>query len=87
MYVIYSSQRNTQYILHFLLIFRSQPSGDCLYSSLSILLYGYIDESRVLNSTELFMYRSYFCKHPCFLSLSQTFEKAERLFYYFYYVH
>ena len=67
--------------MHFLLIFRSQLSGNCLYSSLSILLYGYIDELRVLNSTELFMYRSYFCKHPCFLSLSQTFEKAERHFF------
>ena len=26
---------------------------------------------------ELFMYRSYCCKHPCFSSLSQIFEKAE----------
>ena len=38
--------------MHFLLIFRSQPSGNCLYSSLSILLFGnkgYIDELRVLS--------------------------------------
>ena len=70
--------------MHFLLIFRSQPSGDCLYSSISILLFGnngYIDELRVLNSIELFMYPSYYCKHPCFLSLSQTFEKAETHFF------
>ena len=47
--------------MHFLLIFRSQPSGNCLYSSLSILLFGnngYIDELRVLSSIELFMYPS-----------------------------
>ena len=27
------------------------------------------------------MYLSYHCKHPCFLSLSQTFEKAEASFF------
>ena len=27
------------------------------------------------------MYGSYYCKHPCFLSLSQTFEKAETHFF------
>ena len=27
------------------------------------------------------MYPSYYCKHPCFLSLSQTFEKAETHFF------
>ena len=43
---------------------------------------GYIDELRVLSSIELFMYRTDYCKHPCFLSFSQTFEKAETLFYY-----
>ena len=70
--------------MHFLLIFRSQPCGKCLYSSLSILLFGnngYIDELRVLSSFEWFMYPSYYCKPPCFLSLSQTFEKAETHFF------
>ena len=85
-YIAYSSQGNlsTQYILHFLLIFRSQPSGNCLNSSLFILLYGnsgYIDELRVLNLIEPFMYPSYYYKLPCFLSLSQTFEKAETHFF------
>ena len=67
----------------FLLIFRSQPSGNFLYSSLSILLFGnngYIDELRVLSSTKLLMY-PYYCKQPCFLSLSQVFEKAETHFF------
>ena len=39
-----------------------------------------MNELRVLSSTERFMYPSYYYKHPCFLSLSQTFEKAETLF-------
>ena len=42
-----------------------------------------MDELRVLSSIELFMYPSYYCKHPCFLSLSQTFEKAETHFFIF----
>ena len=70
--------------MHFLHTFRSQPSGNCLYSSLSILVFGnngYIDELRVLSSIELFMYPPYCCKHPCFLSLSQTFEKVETHFF------
>ena len=74
---ISQSNLNTQYI--FFLIFRSRPSDNCLYSSLSILLFGSndcIDELGVLSSIELFIYRPSYCKHPCFLSLCQTFEKA-----------
>ena len=86
-YIKYSSQSNlnTQYILFLYLDLNHLAT---VYSSLTISLFGNngdIDELRVLNSIELFMYPSYYCKHPCFLSLSQTFEKAETPF--FYYVH
>ena len=69
--------------MHFFLIFRSQTSGDCLYSSLSILFgnNGYMDELWVLCSIKLFMHPSYYCKHPCILLLTQTFEKAEAHFF------
>ena len=79
---ISQSNLNTQYIIF--LIFRSRPSDNCLYSSLSILLFesnDCIDELGVLSSIELFIYRPYYCKHPCFLSLSQTFGKAETHFF------
>ena len=68
----------------YFLIFRSQPSGNCLCSSLSTQLFGnndYIDKLRVLSSIDLFMYPSYYCKYPCFLSLSKTFEKSETHFF------
>ena len=39
-----------------------------------------MDELRVLRSNELFTYPSYYCKYPCFLSASQTFEKPEAHF-------
>ena len=36
---------------------------------------------RVLTSTEQFTHPSYYCKHPYFLSLSQTFKNAETHFF------
>ena len=37
-------------------------------------------ELRVLTSTEQFTH-PYYCQHPCFLSLSQTFKNAETHFF------
>ncbi|XP_046857179.1 uncharacterized protein LOC124450591 [Xenia sp. Carnegie-2017] len=54
---------------------RSEPSGNCLYSSASLALVGsnaLIHTLRAMVSIELFIYANYYCYHPIFTS---TLEK------------
>ena len=52
---------------------RSESSGNCLYSSVSLIMVG--DNSLVketssnLTSSELFLNAGYYCNHPCFSSV------------------
>ena len=74
---------NIYIYIYVVLVFRYQPSGNCLYSSLSILLFGnngYVDELRVLNSIRFFMYPSYYCKHPCFYHYLKLLKKLKHFF-------
>ena len=53
-------------------IFRSEASGNCLYSSTSLALLGdnsLVSDLRILTSLELFFNAEFYCNHPCFLSL------------------
>ena len=53
-------------------IFRSETSGSCLYSSVSLALVGnnsLVDLLRVLTSLELFVNADYYYKHPCLVSI------------------
>ena len=50
-------------------------TGDCLFSSVSLSLFGnnrYCDELRILSCIELFLHADYYSKHP---SLISTFQK------------
>lgn len=54
-----------------LLFFRSEASGNCLYSSVSLVLVGnntLVETMRIQTSTELFMNAEFYSQHPCFLS-------------------
>ena len=56
-------------------IFRSEASGNCLYSSVSLVLVG--DNSlvpilRKLTSIELFMNANFYSQHPLFLSIVEN---------------
>ncbi len=51
---------------------RSEAAGDCLYSSVSLVLVGdnsLIQTLRILTSLELFMHADFYSQHPCFLSV------------------
>ena len=51
---------------------RSEASGNCLYSSLSLVLVGdnrLVHTLRILTSLELFLNASFYSQHPCFLSV------------------
>ncbi|XP_046851773.1 uncharacterized protein LOC124445109 [Xenia sp. Carnegie-2017] len=50
---------------------RSEASGNCLYSSVSLSLLGddrLVPTLRILTSLELFLNAHFYCEHPCFLS-------------------
>ena len=50
-------------------IFRSLANGDCMYSSISLLLVGdnsLVDELRCLTSIELYLHSEFYGKHSCF---------------------
>ena len=58
----------------------SETSGDCLYSSASIVLVGdntLVEELRAMTCIELFLNAEYYSKHPIF---SQVFDKHSNLF-------
>ena len=65
-------------------LLRSQPNGNCLYSSISLLLFGnnkFVEDLRALTSLELFLNASYYCKHPHFLSVSKIYGKSDSFFF------
>ncbi|XP_046842785.1 uncharacterized protein LOC124447678 isoform X1 [Xenia sp. Carnegie-2017] len=51
---------------------RSEASGNCLYSSASLVLVGnnaLVPTLRILTSLELFIHAAFYAQHPCFLSV------------------
>ena len=55
--------------------FRSNSSGNCLYSSVSLAFLGdnnWVTNQRILTSIELFFHADLYCKHPYILSVSST---------------
>ena len=55
-------------------LFRSNTDGNCLYSSISLSLFG--DDSmkkglRILLSCELLLHNNYYCEHPVFLTFAE----------------
>ena len=55
----------------FLAFYRSEPSGNCFYSSVSLALVGdnsLIEELRVMTSIELYLNANSYSKHPVILS-------------------
>ena len=51
---------------------RSKASGNCLYSSVSLVIVGdnsLVKTLRILKSTELFLNAGYYCNRRCFFSL------------------
>ena len=58
-----------------MLLFRSEASGNCLYSSVSLALVCnnmFVEELRILTSVELFLNANVYSKHPIFLSIFET---------------
>ena len=50
---------------------RSEATGNCLYSSVSLVLVGdnsLVHHLRILTSLELYMNADFYAQHPCFLS-------------------
>ena len=48
---------------------RSEASGNCLYSSVSLVMVGdnsLVKTLQILKSTELFLNAGYYCSPPCF---------------------
>ena len=59
----------------FTFYFRSNSSGNCLYSSVSLALVGdntWVTNLRILTSIELFLHADFYGKHPCILSVSSS---------------
>ena len=49
-----------------------KQSGNCLYSSVSISIIGdnsLVDDLRLATSIEFFLFATFYCKHPIFLSV------------------
>ena len=62
---------------HNFFLFKSSASGNCLYSSKSLSLFG--DESvkkdlRVLSSSELFLCKNYYWEHPVLLNFREKYN-------------
>ena len=58
-----------------LFMFRSEASGNCLYSSVPLALVGnntLVEELRIMTSVELFLNAKFYSEHPIFLSLFKT---------------
>ena len=58
-------------------LFRWNTDGDCLYSSISLSLFG--DDSmkedlRILSSCELFLHSNYYCEHPVYLNFVEKYN-------------
>ena len=69
-------------MFYFLLLpFRSNVSGNCLYSSISMVLVGdnsLITTLRLMTSIELFLNADYYCRHPCLISLFHSHKNIFR---------
>ena len=64
----------------FYVSFRSDASGNCLYSSVSLALVGdnsLSSELRILTSLELYFHADFYCKHSC---LSFVFKEHQSHF-------
>ena len=71
------------YLCHFRIqcvyLFRSQPNGNCLFSTFSVALCGdnkYVDGLRFLTSIELYLNSDFYSKHPFFISLISKHSKV-----------
>ena len=52
-------------------MFSSATNGDCLYSSVSLVLFGgnlMVEVLRILTCIELFLHADFYCSHPLFFS-------------------
>ena len=61
------------------LSFRSQSCGNCLFSSISILLYGdnsAVEYLRALTAIKLYLFADYYCKHPLFSEVLKEHPKS-----------
>ena len=69
------TKKQHQHEVYIFVFLRSEASGNCLYSSVSLALVGdnsLLDELRIMTSVELFLNSSFYIKHPVLIA---AFEK------------
>ena len=64
--------------------FSSEATGNCLYSSISLLLVGnnrLVEDLRIATSLELYLHPKFYCKHPSLVSCFK--EHSGKMFHSF----